>query len=1065
MSMREPLQFRLLGPLEIWMGGRRVQLTAPRLQSTLGMLLVRANRVVSVEHLAQCVWEERQPADPANQIAVCISKLRGRFSRLGLSHELITTEPPGYLLTTRGVELDTHLVHTLRAEAERCVAAGDRGRAIALLEEALSQWRGPLLAGLTRQAWQAEVSAWEEERVTLRVKWAELQLELGRYEPLIGELTAFVQQNPFFERPRAQLMTALYLSGRQADALRLFRETSRMLDRELAVTPGPELQRLHQEILRGAVPAEPSATELRLPAGPPPAPVGGPAAPHAEAVVPREALGVDRPATDRPTPGRPGPALSAGPCLLPSDIDDFVGREREIATLVERLAPSRGQVPLVEVVGAGGTGKTALAVHVAHALRPQFPDGQLYINLRGMDDDPVAPEEALARLLAELSTAGSVLPEGLDQRSEKYRALLADQRILVVLDNAADAAQIRPLLPGTGSCAVIVTGRSRVASSFATHVVELGILSREHALELLRRVAGPERPTAEPEAARRLVDYCGWLPLAVSIVAAKLAAKPHWTLERVAARLADEQRRLDELEHDSLAVRTTFALSYQGISADARTLLRRLALLPVPDFSDWPASPLVGLDAHETEKLIEELVDARLVEVVGTDRAGQLRYRIHDLLRLFGLERAAGTDAHPELREAVSRTARAALARADLAHRTVCGGDYTVVRSTVPRPDTARRARELTRDERAASLDWYESERLTITALVKRAAEYGLDGLAWDLAAVCRCLFSTRGHHDEWLTTHRWALRAVRESGSGRGRAALLLGLGDLHLTKRHHAEARACLEEAHRTFLDVGDEYGAALALRRSGYVDRLLGRYEQALERWRGCLPALRAAGDLQAQVQVHRQLGLTLLELHDLDGAEPHLKEAEDLTCRFHGRGAGQVRLALADLLRARRRLDEAETEYLTARELTDAIGDVVGSGYAHFGLGIVALERGEPTAAERLLDVCVESAREVGDPLLEALGLFGLSAAHGHSARPREAEVLLDRAARLYRDLGTPVRYARCLYAQAGVIAQRDGDPVVVSALRARAAAAVASTGSPLAARAFAENTRPHYPFVL
>ncbi|MFK0113282.1 BTAD domain-containing putative transcriptional regulator [Streptomyces sp. NPDC091217] len=984
--------------------------------------------MVSVEDLAHSIWEDRMPADPPNQIAICVSKLRGRFQRTRTVRDLILTQPPGYLLTTRDAELDTQRVLALRVQADELAAAGDHAEAVARLDRALAQWRGPLLAGITRQAWRAEARVWEDTQVALRVKKADLQLELKQYEAVIGELSAFIQEHPFFERPRAQLMTALYRSGRQADALRLYRDTGQLLDEALGIAPGTELQRLHQEILKGAAPPGTEAPQVALVSAP-----SVPASPSA-----------------------------GGPCLLPRDVGEFVGREAEMANLVEYLRPKGRHVPIVELVGAGGTGKTTLAIHVGHQQRRNFPDGQLYVDLRGLDRDTVSPEEALARFLRELGIPVSDIPEGLDQRAEKFRALLTDKRVLIILDNASDAAGIRPLLPGTGGCAVIVTSRGRVAASFSAQVVELGGLPTEQALELLYRSSERERSDADRDAALRLVQYCGNLPLAVAIVGAKLAAKPHRTMRRLAERLADERRRLDELVHDSLAVRTTFELSYDGISTDAQVLLRRLSLLAVPDFADWLTPHLVDLGWNEAEDLVEELVDARLIEVTGRDRAGQLRYRLHDLVRLFGAERADGTEPESQRRAAVERTARAALARAETAHRTVCGGDYSVVRSGTSGFDGDN---AFTEYEDTDPLLWYEAERTTLTTLVRQAAGHGFDNVAWDLAAVCRCLFSTRGHYEDWLATHQHALDAVRTAGNRKGEAALLLGLGDLHLDKGDFTRAAVLLDQAHTRFTEVGEDYGAALALRSAARVDRILGRYEQALERWQECLPVLTAHGDLEARTQVLSWLGLTLLELRDPEGAEPYLRQAEEVTRGFAGRVAGQVRLALADLLREQRRPQEAEAEYVRARELAAALGDVFGIGYADFGLGVVALERGQHTEARRLLSTCLQSARAVGDPLLEALSTFCLAGANGHDGRLDEAERQLLQSAAIYRDLGSPVRYARCLDAHAGVIDQQGGDAAEAVGLRTRAAAAVAGTGSPLAVRAFDRKAGSRYSLVL
>ncbi|GGQ15285.1 AfsR/SARP family transcriptional regulator [Streptomyces roseolilacinus] len=742
------VEFRLLGPLEVRVAGRLLPLTAPRLRYALALLLLHANHTVPVAELAEGIWEGRLPADPANQVAVCVSLLRRRLGRAGADARRILTVPPGYALTARDAELDTALVRRLRSSADACAADGRLEEAAALLHRALSLWRGPLLGGMDRRAWRPQVRAWEEERVALREKWAELHLALGRHERVTSELAAFVQEHPFSERPRAQLMTALYRSGRRADALRLYRDTVRLFEERLGTAPGPELRRIQREILRGTLPRSPAprtsappgdghpedghpgdappgdghpgdappgkghpggadgealreagggartapaapgdvprpgphAPSPARPAPPRPAPAGPPeprpallppswtprlpalarrTPPPPAAPRHRDPLPAPPPATPahpaHPAPGPAGPhrpvraaegRAPAGPCLLPGDLRAFVGREREVAALTGALSPAAtGQVPVAAVTGGAGTGKTVLAVRAAHLLRPAFPDGQLYVDLRGTHPRPAAPEEVLGRFLRQLGTPASALPDGLEPRAETYRALLADRRVLVVLDDAASAAQIRPLLPGTGSCAVLVTGRARVASPFAALGVEPGLLPPEQALELLRHGAGEARLAAEPEAARRVVEFCGRLPLALGVVAARLAAKPHWTLDRMAARLADARGRLDELEHDGVAVRARIAPSYEAVGPDARRLLRRLALLPVPEVADRAVARLLGAGREAAEAAVEQLVDVRLVEAVGPDGPGGPRYRLHGLVRLFAAERAVEADA------------------------------------------------------------------------------------------------------------------------------------------------------------------------------------------------------------------------------------------------------------------------------------------------------------------------------------------------------------------------------------------------------------------------------------
>ncbi|WP_369358530.1 BTAD domain-containing putative transcriptional regulator [Streptomyces sp. cg2] len=831
------LECRLLGPLDVEVGGRRLQMTAPRLQSVLGTLLLRAGETVPVQRLVDCVWEDRPPADPSNQVAVCVSLLRRKLTQAGAAGDLIVTDAPGYRLQTRAVRLDTHRVTQLGKEAADRRAAGEDEAAVELLGEALSLWRGPLLAGISRQVWQSDVHAWEEKRVALRDMCSKIQLELGQYEHLISELSSFVQEHPLFERPRAQLMTAFYHSGRQADALRVFRETSDLLKRELAVAPGAELRQLHHDILHGTLPAVRPTRPTRQMR--PVRPVGPKAVRGAEgaAVVPSSASGVSGgpdaanawDALDTSdvlgapgAPGAPGatdassawsapvpaaaevssaPAVAApsaatvpsaaavaptGPCLLPGETGEFVGREAEIAAIQGILAPATGPVPVVGVVGAGGTGKSTLAVHVAHRLRPAFTGGQLYIDLRGTGARPVPPGEALERLLRELGLPASAIPEGVEQRAERYRALLADRRILIVLDDAAGTDQIRPLLPGTGSCGVLITSRTRVGVVSTANVFELGVFPEEQAVELLRRMVGVGRTGAEPEAARELVGHCGRLPLAVGIVGAKLAAKPHWSLARAVARLADERRRLDELCHDRLAVRASLRPSYESIGPAARRLLHGLARLTLTDFGEWVAAPLLGLPAAVLESLLEELVDARLIEVRDTGRSGQLRYRLDDLVRLYAIEQVVATEPGTAVEEgcagaygagpgnrivgavagavgpvpgaprgvgdlaAERRTVAGALARAPLtpavrAHHAACGGEFATLRGAA---DASRGPGFATVTNGPPLQRRYDTERARVPALSVPPAECGADACASEPAAPCRRLFGARGHPD-----------------------------------------------------------------------------------------------------------------------------------------------------------------------------------------------------------------------------------------------------------------------------------------------------------------------------
>ncbi|WP_276551638.1 AfsR/SARP family transcriptional regulator [Streptomyces sudanensis] len=977
------LELRLLGPLEIRHRGLPYEVSAPRLRTVLGTLLLRANEVVPVEHLADSVWEEAMPANPSNQIAACISALRRTFRQMGVTRDVLVTQRPGYRLATDGVLLDALAFRELREEARRHHEANDPRRALSRLRSALSLWRGPVLSGVTRRAWQPELRRWEEEYIAAHDARFDIELELGLYEDLITGLSAFVQQYPLLERPRAQLMLALSRSGRQSEALRLYHDTARLLRDELGVSPGPELRGAHKRLLDGTEP--PAAFGSPPPAARPAPPAAG------------------RPA--RPDTGQP-----RLPCQLPGDLGEFVGREDEVRRLLGILAPGSATAPVAMVMGPGGTGKTALAVHVAHRLRPVFGDGQLYIDLRGTDTHPVPAEEALARFLRELG-----LPGGRDPRHPgrtRHPLQEPDRRPA----RAAGAGQRRrrpadhPLLPGTGTCGVLVTSRVRMTTVPNARVLELGVFGRDHAHELLGRLVGEERLAAEPHSAAELVGYCGGLPLAVRIIGAKLASKPHWPLRKAAARLADERRRLDELTHESLEVRSTLELSHRGLSPAARRLLRRLALLEVPDFSEWVCAPLLDVPVAEAEDLLDELLDTRLADVVSPPGSTRPRYRLHDLVRLFALEHLREAEPEPQQEAALRRVAETALALAGVAHRRICGGDFTVIHGTASTAPVPADVLAKTADD---PLGWYEANRSTITALCLQAAELGQDELAWDLAATSRCLFSVRFHFDDWLLTHDSALDAVRREGNRRGEAALLLGLGDLHLTRRRYDRAVPLLDESLRLFRTVGDRHGYALALRKAAGADRVQGRTERALARWRECLPLLCAAGDLEARTQVLRWMAQTELEQGRHGEAESLLGEAERLVGLFRGRSGPQVHLARADLHLAEGRLGPAREAYGRALEGTTALGDLSGRCAALLGLGAVDVRRGGLVRAEERLGEALELARSIQDPLLESEVLLALAASREAAGDVAASAALLREGADLCRRMRAPSRLRRFL----------------------------------------------------
>ncbi|MFF0478769.1 BTAD domain-containing putative transcriptional regulator [Streptomyces sp. NPDC004284] len=618
------MELRILGSIELWTGSALADLGPARQRSILGVLLVDPERPVPLESLVDRVWGDRPPAGVRNVVHTYITRLRRALARASAD----LPEPIGLLRTPAGyqVSADPGTVDLVRfrrlLKSAQQEGLGDQERST-LLQQALHLWRGDALGGMQGD-WAARL------RETLRQLhhealslWADAEIRLGRPGVVLPELRAALLTDPLSEQLCERLMLALYLEGRSVDALEYYQAMRRLISKELGTDPSRRLQRLYEAVLRGEV-ADPA----------PPAERAGGGEPRGAVTHGTGTLQV----AERPLPG---PRV---PQMLPLDLPDFTGRERELDVVQRTLTqPTASQPPAVVVVGGGGVGKTALAVRLGHRLQPAFPDGQLYAALRGSGARAADPYAVMGRLLRVLGTDPDRLPADPDERAEVYRLALAGRRLLLTLDDAVDDAQVLPLLPGSADVAVLITSRGRLSTPPGARVLQLPDLPHGHSVRLLARMLGAERVEREPAAAAAIARYCGGLPLALRAAAARLNTRPHWSLSRYAERLSDVGRRLEELAHSSLSVRASFTASYNALPKDAREALRCLAHLPVPEFDAHLACPVLGKDFATVEDACEQLVEAHFLSVAEPAGADlPTRYRLDGLQRSFAQELESG---------------------------------------------------------------------------------------------------------------------------------------------------------------------------------------------------------------------------------------------------------------------------------------------------------------------------------------------------------------------------------------------------------------------------------------
>ncbi|WP_438487454.1 AfsR/SARP family transcriptional regulator [Streptomyces sp. S186] len=942
-QVRERLRFTVLGPVRAWRGETPLAAGSPQQRALLAALLLRGGRTATAPELVDALWGDEPPHAALAALRTYASRLR---KALGADAETLVSESGGYALRPVDglpLDLDHDSAEQFAADAEKAKAAGDRGRARELLDAALDLWDGEPLAGLPGPYAENQRTRLQERRLSLTETRLELDLEAGCHAEAVSELTALTAAHPLRERLRELLMLALYRSGRQAEALAVYADTRRLLADELGVDPCASLSELHQRILR-------ADTELDAPA------VGG----------------------DQNGAG----ATFVRPRQLPATVADFTGRAAFVNELSDQLATAEGSVMAVSAVaGIGGVGKTTLAVHVAHTAREHFPDGQLYVDLQGAGHNPAEPEAVLGAFLRALGTADSAIPDGLEERAALYRSALAGRRVLALLDNARDAAQVRPLLPGTAGCAALITSRSRMIDLASAHLVDLDVMSPEEALTLFTRIVGEERVTSERKAAMAVVGACGFLPLAIRIAASRLAARRTWTVSTLASKLADERRRLDELRAGDLAVKATFELGYKQLEPAQARAFRLLGLADGPDISLTAAAALLDLDAEATEELLESLVDTSLLE-----SAAPGRYRYHDLVRLYA-RACAERDEHPpsERDAALSRLLDFYVVTASRVYALERPGDRLIAHLA----ETSHPGLEF--QDRASALEWLFSEAGCVLACARQSTTPAMLRRAADLLLLTKDLAESGADALQYEQANTTLLAAAREVGDAHAEARIHTALAYVRTLSGRLEDADENAKSAMLLGLASGDAFSSSYAPNDRGIIANAQRRHKDAEAYLLQALAAFRDDGNRQSEASALCNLSRVHLDTGRVQSA---ISLAEDGIAIYRELGAkrrlanGMYALALAYTQAGR--LAEASERLAAALGIFQDSRQRFWEGMTNFRLAEVDLAAGRPTAAANRAEQALTALRGIGGESWRASALTTLGRALneiGHSGRAR------------------------------------------------------------------------------
>ncbi|MFD9698809.1 BTAD domain-containing putative transcriptional regulator [Lentzea sp. NPDC059081] len=885
------MEFLLLGSLAVRREGALLELGGPRQRAVLTMLLLHANEAVSVAQLTEAVWDV-PPVSPESNLRTYVAGLRKV-----VGDRLVTRPGHGYQLTVEPGELDLDAFDELVRAGEQALADNDTEAAAEAFAGALAKWHGIPTAELNAgPLLRAEFTRIQERRLTAVERYARAALELGRFDDVIDRLRRESALHPLREELWAQLMLALDRSGRRGEALEAYAAARKHVVEQVGVEPGARLRQLQQVILESRVPS---------------------------------------------------PAALNAHRQLPMDIAEFTGREAELRKLCEPGPQTTVVISAIE--GMAGVGKTKLAVRAAHRLVQRFPDVQLWADLHGFDPDelPADPAAVLESFLRLLGVPGGQIPESLEARAALYRDRLAGKRALVLLDNVAGEDQVLPLLPGSATCMVLITSRRTLLRLDGVRSVFLDVFTPGEAVALLSRIAGADRVDADREAAQRVAELCGHLPIAVALAAKRLARRPQWTVLDLVAQLE---------RGGGLGARGVFDLSYQALPENQRRLFRLLGLHPGEDVTADSAAALAGLTAYEAGDLLETLLDEHLLQ-----QHTPGRYGLHDLLRAYAVEQVMAAEPPP--------------ARA-LARRRVMDWYVHTSWQSAQRLNPQRKLEIATADpavhprtfaDRDTALLWCDTERANLVAAVRDAAEHDLPEHSWTLAQCLWDFFNLRKHWADWMDTHEVALNAARAAGNHVAEGRTLITLGIALREVRRHDEAVECYEKALAIFRAIGDRSREEPTWNNLGIVHMVEGRPDDALACFEQAAAIARDLGNLHSEAVTLNNIALLHADAGRFDVALARYLRALEIRQEIKDpyseaillNNIGEVHRGLLDF-------PEAVSYVERALETFRAIGDLYGQAESLDNLGLALDGLGDRRGAEKCWLESVTLFEELGEP---------------------------------------------------------------------------------------------------